>query len=122
MKNLIVNKTKMKDLKETADNKRLWHTAFLIYTESIVSNANYAGLFFERGVDNRVKWVVTGKSNKGLERRKWWDHQCRNHNIKIEPGCYAKIALKIHPTKLHTCQICGKELSIEYITPVLNRL
>jgi Alw26I/Eco31I/Esp3I family type II restriction endonuclease len=117
MSRIKVNKNKMKILKEEADNKRQWHPNFILYTESIVKHSNYKGLFFERGADGRVKWVVAGKSEKGLLRRSWWDEQCKINNIKIEAGCYQKIALKIHPTKKHTCQICGKELSIEYIYP-----
>ncbi len=112
-----INKNKMKTLKEEADNKRLWHPDFIKYTEIIVKHPNYKGLFFERGNDERVKWVVAGKSEKGILRRKWWDDQCRKNNIKIEAGCYAKIALKVHPTKNHACQICGRELSIEYVYP-----
>ena len=112
-----INKRKMKELKETADNKRQWNANFLKYTEFIVAHPNYKGLFYERGEDKKVKWVVTGKSEKGQERRKWWDKQCKKHGIKIEAGAYAKIAVKIHPTKKHTCQICGKELSVEYVYP-----
>jgi Alw26I/Eco31I/Esp3I family type II restriction endonuclease len=112
-----VNKEKMKELKDLADNKRLWHPNFIKYTEFIVSHPHYKGLFFERGSDGRVKWVIAGKSEKGQERRMWWDDQCTKNGIKIEAGCYAKVALKIHPTKKHTCQICGKELSLEYVYP-----
>lgn len=111
------NKRKMKDLNEIADNKRQWHPDFIKYTEFIRNHGNYKGLFLELGADKKPKWVVTGKSDKGKERRAWWDNQCKAHGIKIEAGCYAKIALKIHPTKIHVCQICGKELSIEYVYP-----
>ena len=117
MTNIRVNKTKMKEIQNSADNKRNWHPNFIKYTEFIVSHNNYKGLYFERSTDNRVKWVVTGISDKGQERRRWWDIQCKKYNIKIEAGCYAKIALKIHPTKKHTCQICGRELSLDYVYP-----
>ncbi len=117
MKKLKLHKQKMKELKETADNKRIWHSNFLKYTEFIVRHENYKTLFFERGTDKKVKWVITGKSENGQLRRKWWDAQCKKHGIKIVAGCYAKIALKIHPTKKHTCQICGTELSLEYVYP-----
>ena len=117
MNSYKLNKIKMKELIETADNKRLWHANFLQYTENIVKHKNYEGLYFERGEDKRVKWVITGKSENGQLRRNWWDIQCKKNNIKIEPGCYAKIALKIHPTKIHICQICGRELSLEYVYP-----
>ncbi|WP_435354022.1 hypothetical protein [Emticicia sp. SJ17W-69] len=107
----------MKELIETADNKRQWHPNFLKYTEFIVGHENYKGLFYERGDDKKVKWVITGKSENGQQRRIWWDAQCKNYGIKLEAGCYAKVALKIHPTKKHICQICGKELSLEYVYP-----
>jgi len=112
-----INKRKMKDLNEVADNKRQWHRNFIKYTEFIRSHENYKGLFLELGDDNKPKWVVTGKSEKGQRRRAWWDNQCKAHGIKIEAGCYAKVALKVHPTKRHVCQICGRELSIEYVYP-----
>ena len=117
MSNIRVNKRKMKILIETADNKRSWHPNFLRYTEFIVGHINYKGLFYERGEDKRVKWVITGKSENGQDRRRWWDMQCKKQGIKLEAGCYAKVALKIHPTKMHTCQICGRELSLEYVYP-----
>jgi Alw26I/Eco31I/Esp3I family type II restriction endonuclease len=107
----------MKELKETADNKRMWNANFLKYTEFIVGHENYKGLFYERGNDKRVKWVITGKSENGQLRRAWWDAQCKKHGIKLEAGCYAKVALHIHPTKKHICQICGTELSLEYVYP-----
>lgn len=103
--------------KDLNNSKRLWSKEFLNYTEFIVSHPNYRGLFFERGKDNNVKWVVTGKSENGKKRRQWWNTQCNLQGIKLEAGCYAKIALKIHPTKKHTCQICGRELSLEYVYP-----
>lgn len=112
-----LNKRKMKELIETADNKRQWHPNFLNYTEFIVGHENYKGLFYERGDDKKVKWVITGKSENGQQRRIWWDAQCKENGIKLEAGCYAKVALKIHPTKKHTCQICGMELSLEYVYP-----
>lgn len=118
----IINKGKMKEIGETENNKRQWNANFVKYTENIVLNSNYNGLFYERGKDGKIKWVVTGKSEKGKERRKWWDKQCKKYGIKIEAGAYAKIALLIHPTKQHTCQICGKELSIEYVYPTKRLL
>ncbi len=102
---------------EEKKHQRSWHPSFKKYTEFIVNHNSYEDLFYERGKDGNVKWVVTGKSEKGQKRRAWWDEQCKKHGIKIEAGCYAKIALLVHPTKLHTCQICGKELSVEYIYP-----
>lgn len=99
------------------DTSRSWHPSFKKYTDFIVRHPNYKGLFFEYSADGNVKWVVAGKSDNGLKRRSWWDAKCRENKIKIEPGCYAKIALAVHPTKKHVCQICGKSLIIEYVYP-----
>lgn len=115
--NYIKKLIRMAKEKIIGDTKRTWNNKFLNYTEFIVSHPNYKGLYFERGSDGNVKWVITGKSVNGKKRREWWDNQCNIYRVKIEAGCYAKIALKIHPTKLHTCQICGRELSIEYVYP-----
>jgi Alw26I/Eco31I/Esp3I family type II restriction endonuclease len=111
----------MSNIVENLD--RTWHENFVSYTEMIVAHPNYKGLFFERKAeDNRVKWVVAGKSDNGQLRRQWWDEQCKKADIQIEAGCYAKIAVALHPTKKHICQICGKALSIEYVYPNKNTL
>ena len=109
--------------KKVENSDRSWHENFVNYTEMIVAHPNYNGLFFERKTDdNRVKWVVAGKSANGQLRRQWWDKQCQKMNIPIEAGCYAKIAVALHPTKKHICQICGKALSVEYVYPNKNTL
>lgn len=111
-------------MRERAEKKsdRTWHKNFEAYTEMIVSHANYNGLYFDRGNDGRVNWVATGKSKKGQFRRQWWNEECRKANIRIKAGCYAKIARMLHPTKVHTCQICGRSLSVEYVYPNKNTL
>ena len=76
---------------------RNWHPDFREYTEMMVNHPNYSGLYFERDKEGRVKWVVTGKSEKGQLRQAWWDNQCRKFHIPIEKGCYAIAARKIHP-------------------------
>ena len=96
---------------------RKWHPEFEKYTKYITKHKVYEGLFYSITKNDTIQWVVTGKSEKGQKRRKWWDNQCKKNNIKIEAGCYAKIAVLIHPTKIHICQICGKGLSIQYIYP-----
>lgn len=106
----------MENLAENTD--RVWHENFIDYTEMIVSHPNYNGLFYERKTENnRVKWVVAGKSENGQQRREWWDKKCKENGITIEAGCYAKVAVAIHPSKKHVCQICGKSLSVEYVYP-----
>ena len=114
---MLVKYIKRKFNMEEAKDQRNWHPDFKNYTEFIVSHKNYDGLFFQRKTDGSVKWVIAGKSPNGLIRRDWWDKQCENHGIKLEAGSYAKIALLIHPTKLHTCQICRTSLSLEYVYP-----
>lgn len=96
---------------------RSWHPNFKDYTEQIVAHPNYKGLFYERGENGNVKWVVTGQSLQGKKRKQWWDEQCRRHSIPIEKGCYATIARLIHPTGKKVCQCCGKSLSIYYEYP-----
>ncbi|MCM1222409.1 MAG: hypothetical protein NC548_48870 [Lachnospiraceae bacterium] len=107
-------------------NERVWHSAFRAYTESIVNHPNYTGLFYERvekqtkagnPTKGDVKWVVAGKSPKGKKRKAWWDNKCRSLGMKIAPGCYGVVSRKIHPTGKHTCQCCGKSLSIFYEYP-----
>jgi len=105
-----------------AKNDRKWHSKFIEYTEAIVKHPNYKGIFYERKFDGSVKWVVTGKSESGEKRRKWWDTQCKKHGVNIKSGCYAVIARIIHPTKKHVCQICGKKMDIRYVYPTKRLL
>ncbi len=93
------------------------HLEFIKYQEFIVNHPNYKGLHFTRNKNNSILWVVTGKSVEGKERKKWWIEKCKMFKIKVEAGAFAKVAVLIHPTKLHTCQICGKSLQIEYVYP-----
>ena len=97
-----------------------YHPKFDEYVEMIVAHPNYKGLYYERNKDGRVGWVVTGKSPKGQIRQKWWDEKCKELNVPIQKGCYAKVARMIHPTGLHVCQCCGKERSIFYEYPTKN--
>lgn len=93
------------------------HPEFIKYQEFIVSQPNYKGLHFTRNKDDSIRWVVTGKSADGQKRKKWWIGKCKEYGIKVEAGAFAKAAVLVHPTKLHTCQICGKSLQIEYVYP-----
>jgi Alw26I/Eco31I/Esp3I family type II restriction endonuclease len=95
---------------------RVWHKNFLEYTQNISNHPNYHGLYIDKKA-SQVKWVVAGKSDNGIKRRKWWDKKCKQYSIEIKAGCYALVALKVHPTKKHVCQICGKSLSLEYVYP-----
>ncbi len=105
------------------EDARSWHPNYDAYTEMIVNHPNYKGLFYERDrKTNRVKWVVTGKSDKGKMRTAWWDKKCIEYGIPIKAGCYAIISRLLHPTGKHVCQCCGKEMSIYYEYPTKNLL
>lgn len=93
------------------------HPEFTKYQEFIVNHPNYAGLHYNRNKNGSIRWVVTGKSADGQKRKKWWIEKCREFKIKVEAGAFAKAAVLVHPTKLHTCQICGKRLRTEYVYP-----
>ena len=95
---------------------REWHKNFIEYTKFISNHPNYNGLYIDKSAD-RVKWVVAGKSDNGMKRRKWWHKKCKEYSIEIKAGCYAIVALRVHPTKKHVCQICGKSLNLEYVYP-----
>lgn len=107
-------------MSKTENIDRSWAKEFDAYTEMIVSHPNYSGLFYERGKDGKIKWVVTGKSEKGQLRQQWWDNVCHKLNIPIVKGCYAIAARKIHPTGFHVCQCCGRRMSIKYEYPNKN--
>lgn len=104
------------------------HPNYEAYVEFIVNHPSYKGLYYDRNKEGHVNWVVTGKSRKVLIRQAWWDEQCRKNNIKIQKGCYAKLARLLHPTGKHVCQCCGQERSIFYEYPskntvkILNRI
>lgn len=97
-----------------------YHPNYDKYVEMIVAHPNYKGLYYERNKDGKVGWVVTGKSPKGQKRQAWWDAKCKELNVPIQKGCYAKVARMIHPTGKHVCQCCGKERSIFYEYPTKN--
>ncbi|MEA4935014.1 MAG: restriction endonuclease [Paludibacter sp.] len=119
--NTILNRiSKMVNVHNNID--RTWHEKFVEYTESIVAHPNYDGLFYERKSTGQIKWVVAGKSQNGKERQRWWDEKCNELGIPIKKGCYAKVAAIIHPTKKHTCQICGREMSVFYEYPTARTI
>jgi Alw26I/Eco31I/Esp3I family type II restriction endonuclease len=106
-----------------ADNSRKNHQNFVDYQEFIVAHKNCEDLHFTRNAkDNSIRWVVTGKSEEGQKRRAWYVQKCKELGIKVEAGAFSKVAVAVHPTKEHTCQICGKKLSILYVYPNKNLL
>lgn len=102
-------------------NEREKHPDFIKYQEYIVNHENYKGLYYSRNKDGSIGWVITGKSIDGKKRETWWISKCEELGLSGK-GAFTKAAVLIHPTKIHTCQICGKNLRIEYVYPNLNLL
>jgi Alw26I/Eco31I/Esp3I family type II restriction endonuclease len=98
------------------------HPNFTKYQEFIVLHPNYQGLTFKRKENNEIVWVAPKVTEDGKLRDIWWQNQAKKLGIEIKAGFYVKVAVAIHPTKLHTCQICGKSLSVFYIYPNGNTL
>lgn len=103
-----------------AKTKREWSPNFLEYMEKIVSNENYKGLPIERKKDGSLKWVTTKNTIVGKKRIKWCEDKARELGYEINPGVYAKVMRKIHPTKVKVCQTCGRAMSIYYCYPNSN--
>jgi Alw26I/Eco31I/Esp3I family type II restriction endonuclease len=104
------------------ENNRKNHPNFTEYQDFIVSHPNYAGLHFKRKANNEIVWVSPKVTQDGKLRDIWWQNQAKKLGFDIKAGFYVKIAVAIHPTKRHTCQICGKSLSILYVYPNSNTL
>jgi len=104
------------------ENKRKNHSNFTQYQEFIVSHPNYAGLPFNRKENNEIVWVAPKITDIGKLRDIWWQNQAKRLGIEIKAGFYVKVAVAIHPTKKHTCQICGRSLSILYVYPNVKTL
>lgn len=98
-------------------NTRQNHPEFTRYQEFIVTHPNYEGLTFRRKENNGIVWVAPKVTQDGKLRDAWWREKARVLNIEIKAGFYVKVAVAIHPTKQHTCQICGRSLSILYVYP-----
>ncbi len=104
------------------ENNRKNHPKFTEYQEFIVSHPNYAGLKFKRKENNEIVWVAPKVTSDGKLRDSWWLNQAKRLGFEIKAGFYVKVAVAIHPTKQHTCQICGKSLNILYVYPNSNTL
>jgi len=97
--------------------ERIWHKNFKRYVEEIVHNKNYEGLYYTRQSNGTVNWVVTGNSVAGEKRLKWWESKANELGVPIRAGYLGIVARMIHPTGIHVCQICGREMSILYLYP-----
>jgi Alw26I/Eco31I/Esp3I family type II restriction endonuclease len=104
------------------DTGRKNHPHFIKYQEFIVSHPNYSGLYFNRKENKTIVWVAPKVTAGGKLRDIWWREKAKVFDIEEKAGFYVKVAVLIHPTKKHTCQICGRELSIQYVYPNSNTL
>lgn len=98
-------------------SKRAWHPNFIKYMKFIVNHPDYAGMPDVYKKDGTIRWVSTGKSEVGKRRLIWWDNKRSTLGIKKEGPWISKVARMIHPTGKKICQICGKEMSLDYIYP-----
>lgn len=104
-----------------AREKREWHPDFKKYMNFIVGHQNYKGIPEPYKNDGTIKWVVSGNSELGVKRAKWWDKKV----MELKLVNRAEVARSIHPKELSglkPCQICGRKLSIFYIYPNKNTL
>lgn len=101
--------------------EKTWSEEFLEYEKNIVENPNYEGLPITKGSDGHYNWVAPGISEIGKQRKEWADKKGEELGIsKEEKNYYAKVMLKIHPTKTKPCQICGRTMSLLYLYPNAN--
>lgn len=80
----------------------------------IVNCPNYKGLPIERKSDGSFIWVAPKTTSVGRARQEWADKKIVELHITGD-GKYAKLMYELHPTKVKVCQICGQEMSINYI-------
>ncbi len=97
--------------------KRTWHKKFLKYMDFIVKHPNYAGMPEVYKEDGSIRWVTSGKSEIGRKRFAWWNNKRKELKIKKDGLWISKVARAIHPIGKKPCQICGKEMSLDYIYP-----
>lgn len=100
-----------------ARSERVWHPNFLQYMHDIVNHPNYEGLPITIKQDGSYSWIATAKSEIGQERIRWCLEKAADLGIPNQPGVYADVMLKIHPTKWKVCQTCGKQMSLYYHYP-----
>ena len=98
-------------------HERKWHPNFTRYMKFVANHPNYEGMPHLYKKDRSIRWVVTGNSSIGRERREWWNKKREELNISKDRGWLAKTASAIHPTGRKVCQICGREMSVHYVYP-----
>lgn len=101
--------------------KRTWHPDFVSYMKFIVAHKSYEGMPEPYKEDGSIRWVVSGDSELGRRRDKWWMKKVKEQKAINK----AEVARAIHPKELgglKPCQICGRKLSIYYVYPNVNTL
>lgn len=84
--------------------------------EAIIAHPNYRDMPCTRRKDGSIVWVAAKTSDIGKSRLEWWEG-------KKKPGeSLRDVAFRLHPTKTHVCQICGREMELDYVYPCFNRL
>lgn len=99
-----------------------WHEDFIAYMKVIASHDNYEGMPKAFKEDGSVRWVVTGKSKLGQQRLAWWNWKREELGIEKGEKWPSKTARANHPTGRKPCQICGRELSLDYVYPTRNTI
>lgn len=93
------------------------HIFFKQYMDMIINHPNYKGLEIIKNKDGEYTWVATKKSEIGKKRIEWALKKAKEYGYENKAGVFAKVMFEIHPTKRKVCQICGEEMSLEYIYP-----
>ncbi len=100
-----------------ARSERIWHPDFIKYMHDIVNHPNYEGLPITIKKDGIYSWIATAKSEIGQGRIRWCLEKADELRIPKQPGVYADVMLRIHPTKWKVCQTCGRKMSLYYHYP-----
>lgn len=94
---------------------------FLQYEEEIVNDPVYAGMPDLRHDDGTIQWEAPSNRGSGVfqfshdKRYQWWINKASEVGINTsEDKWISKVAKKIHPTKLHPCNVCGRIMDIRY--------
>lgn len=97
--------------------EKKWHILFKQYMNMIINHPNYKGLAITKNNNGEYSWIATKKSEIGKKRIEWALKKAEEYGYENKAGVFAKIMFEIHPTKRKLCQICGEEMSLEYIYP-----
>ena len=95
--------------------------AFLQYEEEIINNPTYSGMPDLYCADGTIQWETPSNRSAGEfqfshdKRYNWWVNKAKEIGIDTnEDKWISKVAKQIHPTKLHTCKVCGSIMDTRY--------